>query len=153
MLIRPYTIADKEDCMTAFKSNMPQFFAPYELPDFENWLQRQETPKTTTEQYYVVEQNNTVIACGGYFIDMDKQNARMTWGLVHNSLHKQGIGKALFLHRVAVIKSVCSSCVIGLDTTQHSFPFFEKLGFNTIRITKDGYGPGLDRYDMEFHPA
>lgn len=132
---------------------MPKFFAPDELPDFENWLQRQETPRTATEQYYVVEQNNAVIACGGYFIDPDKQDARMTWGLVHNALHRQGIGKALFLHRMGVIKSVCPACIIGLDTTQHAYAFFEKLGFTTIRITKDGYGPGLDRYDMEFHPA
>ena len=36
-----------------------------------------------------------------------------------------------------------------LDTSQHTFGFFEKLGFVTTKITKDGYTLGLNRYDMK----
>jgi ribosomal-protein-alanine N-acetyltransferase len=153
MLIRPYTTADRQDCIAAFESNMPQFFMQHELPDFENWLQRQEKADTTLEQYYVAEQDGKVIACGGYYIEPDKQSARMTWGLVHNSLHKKGIGKALILHRIKAIQSIAPSATIGLDTTQHSFSFFEKLGFVTTKITQNSYGEGMHRYDMELSPA
>lgn len=149
MLIRPYTAADQQDCIAAFKSNIPKFFAPHELVDFEDWLRHVEQQN---EHYYIAELDGEVIACGGFSIYPDKKLATMAWGLVHNSLHKKGIGKALLLHRIKMIRSVHPQCTIGLDTTQHSFPFFEKLGFVTTKITKDSYGEGLDRYDMELSP-
>ena len=34
------------------------------------------------------------------------------------------------------------------DTSQHTYRFFEKFGFNVKQISKNGYGVGLDRYDM-----
>lgn len=152
--IRPYTPTDKPACIAAFKSNMPRFFAPAELPDFEEWLREQDARytsplKNNNEQYYVALLNKKVIGCGGYYIDTAKQEAKMTWGLITNSLHKRGFGKQLFRYRVNVIRSVCPLCRIGLDTTQHAYSFFGKLGFTVTRITKNGYGPGLDRYDME----
>jgi [ribosomal protein S18]-alanine N-acetyltransferase len=150
MLIRPYTAADRQACIAAFKSNIPKFFMPDELNDFENWLGKVET---TNEPYFVVEEDNEVIACGGFSIYPHKQLATMTWGLVHNRLHKKGIGKALILHRIAAIRKAFPSVTIGLDTTQHSFSFFEKLGFVTTKITNDSYGEGMHRYDMELSPA
>ncbi|MDR6647920.1 GNAT family N-acetyltransferase [Chitinophaga ginsengisegetis] len=154
MIIRPYTPSDKPACVAAFKSNMPGFFAPAELPDFEEWLRKQDTrytspQKNNNEQYYVATLEEQVIGCGGYYIDTAKQEASMTWGLITHALHKQGYGKQLFLYRVHVIQSICPLCRIRLDTTQHSYPFFGKLGFVVTSITKDSYGPGLDRYDME----
>lgn len=155
MLIRPYTAADRQACIAAFKSNIPKFFMPDELADFENWLTDVEAQKihAPNEQYYVVEQDKEVIACGGFSIYPHKQLATMTWGLVHNRLHKKGIGKALILHRIAAIREALPSVTIGLDTTQHSFSFFEKLGFVTTKITNDSYGEGMHRYDMELSPA
>lgn len=126
---------------------------PHELTDFENWLLEQEKTSTVNDQYFVVEQDNEVIACGGFSIYPDKQLATMTWGLVHNRLHKKGIGKALILHRIAAIRAASPSITIGLDTTQHSYAFFEKLGFITTKITNDSYGEGMHRYDMELRPA
>ena len=37
---------------------------------------------------------------------------------------------------------------IHLDTSQHTHRFFEKFGFITEQITTNGYGEGLDKYDM-----
>lgn len=107
MIIRPYTPADKSACIAAFKSNMPRFFAPAELPDFEEWLREQDarytsSSKNNKEQYYVAVLEEEVIGCGGYYIDAAGQEAKMTWGFI-----------------------------------------------KVTRITTDGYGPGLDRYDME----
>lgn len=150
MLIRPYTTADRQECIAAFKSNIPKFFMPDELEDFENWLEK---VATKHYPYFVAEEDGKVIACGGYYIEPDQQSARMTWGLVHNSLHKKGIGKALILHRIKAIQSIAPAATIGLDTTQHSFSFFEKLGFVTTKITENSYGKGMHRYDMELNPA
>lgn len=153
MLFRPYTAADREACLDAFKSNMPKFFAPSELPDFEKWLDEQESrmaavQSNPTEQYYVALQGNKVVGCGGYFIEPDYSKAIMTWGLVHNALHKQGLGKELFLYRLLVIRSISPACTVTLDTSQHSYPFFQKLGFVVTKITPNFFAPGIDRYDM-----
>ena len=37
---------------------------------------------------------------------------------------------------------------IALSTSQLTVGFFERLGFQTTEIVKDGYGPELDRHDM-----
>lgn len=151
MTIRPYTAADKPACLDAFHSNMPQFFAAEELKDFEQWLdiQAQRDLADKSECYYVIEVNTQVIGCGGYYVRPDQATAVMTWGMLHRQHHKQGWGRQLFQYRVAVIKEVCPACTIQLDTTQHSAPFFRKMGFAVTKVTADFYGPGLDRYDME----
>lgn len=154
MIIRPYTIADKAACLEAFKSNMPEYFAAAELPDFESWLDEQAkqttaTPGNVTEQYFVIEKSAKVIGCGGYYIDLPKQTAIMTWGLVNRAFHRQGIGKELFQYRITAIQSICSTCKIILDTSQYAFPFFQKWGFTITKISKDFYAKGIDRYDME----
>jgi hypothetical protein len=45
----------------------------------------------------------------------------------------------------------------GDDTSQRSSAFFERFGFETRFVTPAGYGPGLDRHEMELrltnHPA
>ncbi len=154
MIIRPYLATDKPDCLEAFKSNMPEFFAPAELPDFESWLDQQAAPAATDEsksreQYFVAELNGRAVGCGGYYIDLDTNKAIMTWGMIHRSLHRQGIGRQLFQYRIALIKSISPDSTIVLDTSQHAYPFFQKLGFVITKITRDFYAKGIDRYDME----
>ena len=154
MIIRPYTANDKGACLEAFKSNMPEYFAAAELPDFESWLDQQAeqaTPASAniTEQYYVIEKSSKVIGCGGYYINLTKRQATMTWGLVNRAFHKQGIGKELFQYRIAAIREICPACTIILDTSQYFLPFFQKLGFGITKISKDFYAKGIDRYDME----
>jgi len=36
-----------------------------------------------------------------------------------------------------------------MDTTQHSFPFYEKHGFKLLKITPNYYTENLHRYDLE----
>ncbi len=151
MTIRPYVAADKEKCIATFKSNMPKYFAEHELADFEEWLDEQPERHTVggTDEYFVVELDDKIIACGGYAYDKEKNEARLTWGLVNNSLHKQGIGRMFVEYRVKAVKNQFPSCHIALDTTQHVYPFFEKLGFKTTQVTENFYSEGLHRYDME----
>ena len=46
------------------------------------------------------------------------------------------------------IKNNFSGVEIYLDTSQKTYKFFEKFGFVVEKISKNGYGVGLDRYDM-----
>ncbi|RYD74344.1 MAG: GNAT family N-acetyltransferase, partial [Sphingobacteriales bacterium] len=137
-----------------FKGNVPIFFASEELAGFLECLDAQETGAWVTgdsaaERYFVVENINTIVACGGFYIPADESVATMVWGMVDNKFHKQGFGKLLLEYRIQQIKNINSGIKILLDTTQFSAPFFEKLGFKTWKITEDFYAKGLHRYDME----
>jgi N-acetylglutamate synthase-like GNAT family acetyltransferase len=151
--IREYTEADKEPCLAAFKSNVPLYFTKDEINDFDNFLNRYmelSRDKTRDQKtfYYVIVDDDKIIGCGGYG---DKENSNiitLTWGLIHRDFHKMGFGKILLTFRINSIKERFNNIPVFIDTTQHSYPFFEKFGFRTTQITPDYYTLGMDRYDM-----
>jgi ribosomal-protein-alanine N-acetyltransferase len=148
---RSYSYVDKQACVDVFKSNIPTYFVAKELIDFQAWLDDQENrlvSDSEARQYIVVLLNDIVVGCGGFHINLVERSARMTWGMITNRLHRKGLGTQFLLHRISLIKSICPSSIIALDTTQHAAPFFETVGFRTTRITPDFYAPGMDRYDM-----
>ncbi|MCE3226094.1 MAG: family N-acetyltransferase [Bacteroidetes bacterium] len=119
----------------------------------ENWLNGMDSGKMVydsneKEAFYVTELNANVVGCGGYYIPKTDKKAKMTWGMVDSLHHKKGIGKLLLEFRIKIIEEQFPSHSIELDTSQHTFPFFEKLGFHVTKITENGYGTGLHRYDM-----
>ena len=153
MQIREYKPTDREACFAVYNSNVPVFFAPEELDGFKSWLDSKDKAvlahaTNQCEYYYVIENDNKIIGCGGFYITQNKQEARMAWGMVENSLHKKGIGRQLLDYCIKQIKLLNPEVSIALYTTQHSYVFFERLGFKVTKIQKDFYLPGMDRYDM-----
>ncbi|MEK9212812.1 GNAT family N-acetyltransferase [Sphingomonas sp. 2378] len=63
-------------------------------------------------------------------------------------IHRQGLGRLLTQARLHTAAEMPGVAQVHLDTSQHSEGFYARLGFQTERVTVDGYGPGLDRYDM-----
>jgi len=74
--------------------------------------------------------------------------ARLAWGMVHRSRHGQGLGTVLLQERLRRIADEGVARHVVLDTSQLSRTFFVRFGFVTTSTVPDGYGPGLDRYDM-----
>lgn len=159
MLIREYKTEDKLQCLELFKSNCPLFFDKSEYDLFENWLNHQtndtieyQSPTYSNSEkdaYYVLELPEIgIMGCGGFYILKDENEARMAWGMVHSKYHTKGYGKKLFNYRKAMISKDWPNYTITLGTSQHTFVFYEKMGMQVIETTKDGYGKGLDRYDM-----
>jgi N-acetylglutamate synthase-like GNAT family acetyltransferase len=145
--IRKYNSSDRNNCIAAFQSNVPLFFADYELQEFENFLTKIEQQEISTHFFVIIAHEN-VVGCGGFGDKNNTGNFSMAWGLIHNDFHKKGLGKKLLLYRVEQLKLLKLENPILLDTTQHSYGFFEKFGFETIKITNDYYKSGLHRYDM-----
>lgn len=142
----------RQACLALFDSNTPAFFAPQERAEFIDWLGKMETDRRKESgacYYYVAEEAGEPVACGGFYISPDGWNARMAWGMVGRSWHKKGIGREFLNFRIRRIRQLFPHCSIALDTTQHSYKFFEKQGFVVSKITPDYYAPGLDRYDMD----
>jgi ribosomal-protein-alanine N-acetyltransferase len=160
MTIRDYTAKDKAACVAVFKSNCPKFFDESELDLFIKWLDHQvnqnsgyQSPTYTNSEkdaYSVIETpENGIVACGGFYIITKSNEARLAWGMVHNDFHKHGYGKILYEHRYKKIKAGWPDRIITLGTSQHTYPFYEKMGMKVIASFKQGYGPDLDRYDMQ----
>ncbi len=160
MLIREYRSEDKEKCIEIFQSNCPKFFDKSELALFINWLDNQvsenpiyKSPTYTNSEkdlYFVIEiPEFGVIACGGFYILKDENEARLAWGMIHFNFHKKGYGTALYHHRKDIIKKNWPDHMITLGTSQHTYSFYQKMGMRVTQTIKAGYGPDLDRYEMD----
>ncbi len=149
--IRKYQSSDHEACMEAFKTNVPKYFTIGEVGDFERFLNKLEDPaQENNPPFYVLELDEKLIGCGGFGERTDNDNISFIWGLVHNDYHKKGFGEQLLVFRLGEIKLQFPDRTIVLDTTQYSAPFFEKYGFETVKITENGYAEGMHRYDMVY---
>lgn len=151
--LRPYLASDRKTCLVIFESNCPKYFDANEMAGLENWLDGQDKGQITyqtssADYFYVLEADAEVMACGGFYIVKDQTKANMVWGMVKQSQHNKGVGSLLLQHRINQISLLYPKHSIVLDTSQHTYLFFEKFGFKTHHISKDEYGPGLDRYDM-----
>ncbi len=150
--IRAYKQTDKDACLQAFISNVPQFFTEAEIAYFSNFLDYfQQIIANNKTYYYVVIINDTLVGCGGFGDKDGTDTITLAWGLIHNKYHKKGLGELLLQHRLNEIKHIYPTKPIYIDTTQHTFGFFEKFGFTTTKITHDYYEKGMHRYDMVYH--
>ncbi|MDQ1089798.1 ribosomal-protein-alanine N-acetyltransferase [Siphonobacter sp. SORGH_AS 1065] len=150
MVIRTYQSADYAGCMKAFESNCPAFFADHEKELFQHFLRELEI---SSMNYYVVEHENQIIACAGFYLPSEADKAaELVWGMVTRDFQREGVGKQLLVYRLRKIQEIRPGTSVLLDTTQLSFPFFEKAGFRTLKISPNFYALGLDRYDMILEP-
>lgn len=152
--------------MSVFKSCVPKFFTEDEIILFDIFLDDIGTgiidEKYNEKTFYYVitffdenfsqKNNEKIIGCGGFAYSEVKNETKFVWGLLHFDFHKKGFGEKLLVFRLEEIKKKYPKSIILLDTTQHSFSFFEKYGFITTKITNDSYGVGMHRYDMILAP-
>jgi predicted GNAT family N-acyltransferase len=130
---------------------MPLYFAEEELQLFFNFLDRDALQRGP---YSVIFNDDTIVGCGGIALNQPSKYTNelhviMTWGMIDNKFHKNGFGKELLLFRVKQAKELYPEVKIALGTTQYTFPFFEKYGFNTVAYEKDHWAKGLDLHQME----
>ena len=142
MRIETYDSKHFENCIEIIQSNTPKYIDPSEHSDYKNYLLRKD------KTYFVLFNDFDLVACGGYGINKSQTKAGLSWGLVHRVYHNLGYGSYLLKYRLNEIRNNYLDIEIHLDTSQHTYRFFEKFGFSVNQISKNGYGKGLDRYDM-----
>lgn len=151
--IRPYTPDDRTRCLDIFRSNCPPYFDPAEEVLFTRCLDRLDLdqiihPQAEASQFFVLVHQEIILACGGYYIVRGQPVAAMAWGMVDHAFHRQGFGSTLLQFRIDHLRSYYPTHQLRLDTSQHTYPFFERFGFRVTKVTTDGYGSGLDQVDM-----
>ena len=153
LLFRQYNSKDLEACLAIFDSNTPPYFDDEERDIFASWLKQigfgnLAYSNTDFNYYEVAELDGQVVACAGYYVVNKESAARMAWGMVHRSHHSKGFGSAHLKRRIELIQEQGAGYQIDLGTSQHTFKFYEKHGFEVASITANGYGQGIDKYDM-----
>lgn len=142
LLIRKYVPGDESIVLSLMESNTPDYFHPEETADLVGYLRNE------IESYFVVEKEGRVIASGGYNWFPESDCARISWDLVHPSFHGKGIGSLLTHFRIQQIQKNLPAREIQVRTTQHTYKFYEKLGFDLVDVTPDYWAKGFDLYDM-----
>ena len=143
MLFRRYTQQDQDACMALIDSNMDKYFVPGERDEFHEFL------KTRPKDYYVIEATDgEILACGGIHVN-ESGVGSLRWGMSHRQRHGLGLGRMLTQGRLELIKANPNARTVLLDTSQHTFGFYEKFGFQVTNIIRNGLGPNLHTYEMK----
>lgn len=139
---RSYEPSDYEGCLSLFDENYPKFFAWNERQAFAEFLS--ERP----EGYLVSIKDDAVVAAFGFRSDSSRKRGRVSWIMVSPTAHGGGIGSIMMRSALERARDE-QVAMVDISASQLSAPFFARFGAKKIRFTKDGWGPGMHRVDME----
>jgi len=137
---RSYELSDRTDLEEIFLLNTPKYFAPEELGDFLEYLD------IFGDDYVVAVVDGRIVGGGGYWIRTSDHQGGLSWAFLHPDFQGTGVGKALAVYRIEQIKASGGAKMILVETSQHSFGFYEKLGFKLLSQQPDYWAPGIDLY-------
>lgn len=137
---RPYCDTDKTVCLRIFDANCPDFFAPNERDDYQQFL------ASAAEGYEICEVDGSVVGAFGVFDDGAGEKT-LNWILLDPDSHGLGVGSSI-MQRVILLARTAEATRIRIAASQKSAPFFEKFGAQAISTVTDGWGPGMHRIDM-----
>jgi hypothetical protein len=145
MKTRVYRQEDQQRILAIFRSNCPKYFAfddEQYLIDFLN--------NYADENYLVMLKGEEIIGCGGHYTKDDMHG--IAWVMFEagsiGSGHLKQISDDFYTEIESKIITESSDLPIRINTTQLMEKWFNRYGFKTYEITKDGFGKGLDEYKM-----
>ena len=145
--IRPYAPSDRVACLGLFDSNTPDFFASRERDEFGRFLDGPDATMLVLET-----SGGELIGCGGHYVRSESMGGGLAWGMVARSWHRRGAGRTLLCSRLAALHAAGVRSVT-VHTSQHSRGFFEREGFEEVRMAPDGFAPGLDMVELRLQPV
>lgn len=144
IIIRPYQTSDQSTLLDLIDLNIPNYFAFSEKEDFENYLEHER------ELYFVISLDDKIVGCGGINFQDKKTIGIISWDIIHPDYQGKSLGTKLLQHRIAVLKSMSTLKRIIVRTSQLTYPFYEKHGFELKEKIVDYWAKGFDLYYMEF---
>lgn len=141
-MIRKYNPNDLKELVSLLKLNTPKYFLESEEADFIDYL------KNHREDYFVFEENNTIIGSGGINYFPETHSARISWDIIHPDFQSRGIGTSLTKFRLHALKQNPAISSVTVRTSQLVFKFYEKMGFRLEKTEKNFWGEGFDLYQM-----
>ncbi len=141
-MIRAYKPEDKAKLIELIKLNTPQYFDVKEEQDLSDYLDNE------IEDYFVEEEGEKVIGCGGINYEDNGKTAIISWDIIHPDFQGKGLGRKLLLYRINRIKEIEFIAKIVVRTSQHTDKFYNKGGFKLEFIKKNYWAKGFDLYQM-----
>lgn len=144
MNIRVFDKRDIPSLLSLLQSNIPQYFAPEEAAGFENYLNNE------IETYYVIEEENDIVGCGGINFEDDHATGVISWDIIHPDFQGRYYGSKLLKHRLNDLKLMEGISRITVRTSQFTDGFYKKHGFVLLEVIKDFWAEGIDLHKMEY---
>lgn len=141
LMFRPYSLGDQEICLALFDTNCPEYFAPSERRDYENFL------NSNPPGYELCVSNGNIVGAFG-LIEENVNKSRLDWILLNQYSQGSGIG-SIIMNRVLAQARDTRVAVILITTSHKVYNFFEKFGAIKVSEIENGLGLGLHRVDME----
>lgn len=141
-MIRHYTHTDKSAVLTLLKCNTPKYFDTSEEKDLDYYLEHH------LEDYFVVLNDSKLIGAGGINYFYKEKTARLSWDIIHPDSQGKGIGSQLTQYRINLIHQNPKIDLIMVRTSQLTFRFYEKMGFELDHVQRDFWSKGYDLYQM-----
>jgi hypothetical protein len=135
--LRDFSNADREACLAVFDSNTPEYYHPAERRAFAAFLDsghylppRLHDLGAPPGQLYVVESRGQCVACGGWYLEGTVAN--LSFGTVHRSRHREGIGRFLLDARLGAISRDGRATAVRVRTTPAVQRFYEHVMFQVV---------------------
>ena len=141
--IRGYNPNDKNDLLNLFELNSPKYFAVEEKLDFDHYLDKE------IESYFVLEYDEQIVGCGGINFSDNNTIAVISWDIIHPEYQGKSLGTRLLKYRLDKLNLIQTVQKVIVRTAQHTYPFYEKQGFELIEIIEDYWAKGFDLYNMQ----
>ena len=138
---RDYLPGDLDRCLEIFDANCPEYFAPNERADFAEFL------GARPAGYQVAIVASRVVGAFG-LTDAGPARRRLNWILIDPASQGSGIGSAI-MERVIEVARAAGIGVVEIAASHRSDPFFARFGARRLTVTRDGWGPGMHKHDME----
>ena len=142
--IRSYNSKDKKELIELLRLNTPAFFATDEENDFIEYID------TKIQEYFILELENRIIGCGGINYRENNTIGVLSWDMIHPDFQYKGHGKLLVKHRIDRLINKNSIKNISVRTSQHTYKFYEKSGFELIKTIKNYWSIGYDLFEMRY---
>jgi len=143
MQIRKFEERDITHLLDLMKLHVPASFAETEIQDFENYL------KFEIEDYFVIQDHELIVACGGINFKGTTDQAWLSWDIVHPNFQSKGLGSMLLNHRIEVVKRIPQIHTLWVRTSQTASKFYEMTGFKIFNQVPDFWAKGFDLVEMK----
>jgi GNAT superfamily N-acetyltransferase len=140
VIFKGYEARDKNACLSLFDENCPEYFAPNERTDFENFLD------SDPDEYQLCITDNKIVGVFGVMPDVDN-SCSIVWIMISAAAQGKGVGTQMMQYALDRAK-LPNVNKIYIATSHVAFKFFEKFGATIISKTKNGWGPDMHRIDM-----
>ena len=139
--IRSFLAADHSSCLALFDQNCPEYFDPGERADYAAFL----GSRPAGYELCLLEGR-----CVGAFgvCERAEGGVALRWILIAPVAQGQGVGTAMMARALEHCRARRAP-VLHIAASQKSAAFFARFGARAVKSIPQGWGPQLDRIEME----